>query len=259
MNYLPRNKYRRSYSRKITFVVTLFIGGVILLSFLDNVLITAISPLWRAENGFSRSLGKSIDFFRSRGALINENTMLKDRLALLESEHSELSLKDSEIENLRTLLGRTASTQGIAATILTRPPQSPYDLVVIDAGFRNKISSGSRVTLPEGPEIGTVVDVFPTFSKVKLYSTSGEKTSAVLERHQVPVTLEGIGGGNFKIIVPRETEVVVGDRVLSASFESTLVAVVEDVEVTATDAFKEVLARGPANIFSIRFVTVTHE
>lgn len=256
MNYLPRNRHKKNYSGKIFFILALFVAGAVLFSLFDNLLIKAVSPLWRAENGFSRSLGKSIDFFQSRQTLIRENASLKERLTSAELELSELALKRDEVATLESLLGRTVNRQSTAATVLTRPPQSPYDLVVIDAGLHDAISVGARVTLPEGPEVGVVSEVFPTFSKVKLFSTSGEKTEAVLERHQVPVELEGIGAGNFKIIVPRETEVVVGDRVLSATLNSSLVAVVEDIKVSPTDAFKEILAKSPINIFSIRFVSI---
>ena len=141
--------------------------------------------------------------------------------------------------------------------MLTRPPQSPYDLIITDAGEHEHVVIGSRVRLLEGSEIGVVSEVESHFSRVKLFSTSGEKTNAVLERSQIPVVLEGVGGGNFRISVPRDVAVVVGDRILSSALDASLLAVVADIKVTATDSFKEVLARSPANIFSIRFVSIS--
>ena len=44
----------------------------------------------------------------------------------------------------------------------------------------------------------------------------GMKTSAVLERHNVPVTLEGTGDGDFKVVIPREIEVEKGDKILNS-------------------------------------------
>lgn len=70
------------------------------------------------------------------------------------------------------------------------------------------------------------------------------------------VTLEGRGGGNFRIKLPREVESLVGDRVVSADIGYSLVGVVESVESQPTDAFKEVLVSSPTNIFDIRFVKV---
>ncbi|MEK7135077.1 MAG: rod shape-determining protein MreC [Patescibacteria group bacterium] len=256
MKYLPRNRVRGSYSKRALSLVTIFVVGALAFALFDNLIITAVSPLWRAENSFSRSLSTMGTFFKTRGTLIHENAALKERLASLELELSAFSLSRSENERLLELLGRQSEVGGVAATVLTHPPQSPYDLLVVDAGEKEALLVGAKAFLPEGPEVGVITQVSPNFSRVKLLSTSGEKTQAVLERHQVAVTLEGVGGGNFKIVLPREAQVEVGDRVLSADLQSSLLAVVEEVSLEATDSFKEVLARSPANIFTIRFLII---
>lgn len=174
----------------------------------------------------------------------------------MELELSALSLASAENERLLALLGRSARQGAITSAVLTYPPQSPYDLLIIDAGTRDGVSAGASVALPEGPELGVVEEVMENFSRVKLFSTSGEKVQAVLERTQTPVELLGTGGGNFKIVVPRDTAVEIGDRVLSARLDAALLAVVEEVSLEATDSFKEILAKSPINIFSVRFVTV---
>ncbi len=257
MNYLPRsraNRQRILYSRAILFLVSLFLVGAVIFSFFNNFIINAVSPLWRAENGVSKTLGKAVDFFHTRGTLISENAQLRERISSLEVELSTLALIRDDQASLLNLLGRESGDAGITASILTRPPQSPYDLIIVDAGQQEEVVEGARVALPEGPEIGVVSQVFPSFSRVKLFSTPNEKTQAILERHEVPVELVGAGGGNFKIVVPRDTQVEVGDRILSTGLKATLLAVVADVSQEPTDSFKEVLAKGPANIFSVRFI-----
>lgn len=256
MKYLPRSRVRSGHSKRVFLLVTIFIIGAGAFALFGNLIIATVSPLWRAENSFSRSLSTLGTFFKTRGTLIHENTTLKERLASLELELSAFSLSQSENERLLALLGRQSEAGGIVVAVLTHPPQSPYDLLVVDAGEKEAVLVGARAFLPEGPEVGVVTQVSPSFSRVKLLSTSGEKTQAVLERHQVAVTLEGLGGGNFKIVLPREAQVEVGDRILSASLQSSLLAVVEEVSLEATDSFKEVLARSPANIFAIRFLTI---
>ena len=256
MNYLPRNRNKGLYPRGIAFLVGLFLVGAVIFSLFNNFLIKAVSPLWRAENGFSRVLGKSVDFFHTRATLAEENANLREKITSLEVELSTLTLIRDSQASLLNLLGREASHVGITASILTHPPQSPYDLIIVDAGSRESVEVGARVALPEGPEIGTVAQVFSSFSRVKLFSTPNEKTQAILERHEVPVELVGAGGGNFKIVVPRDTQVEVGDRILSAGLTASLLAVVGEVNLEPTDSFKEVLAKGPANIFSVRFIQI---
>src|SRR3989338_2128588 len=147
--------------------------------------------------------------------------------------------------------------------VLTRPPQSPYDVIIID----RKVPIESEVggDLPAMPEqgdgrrggyvLGKVVNTFDKTSRVLLFSSPGEKTQAVLERTGMLVTLTGRGAGNFRIEVPREEVVVVGDRILSISTEPKLVGVIEGVRVKPTDAFKEILAPTPVNIFSLTYVS----
>ena len=90
-----------------------------------------------------------------------------------------------------------------------------------------------------------------------LFSTNGRETNAVLERDSVPVVLVGRGGGSFKITLPRDVLVEKGDRILSPDITSRLLAAVEDISISSTDSFQEVLARSPINIFTVRFVFVT--
>lgn len=256
MTYLPRNRGRRGHGRQALWLLAIFLLGALFFSLFDNLLTRAVSPLWRGENAFSRSLAGFGDFFRTRASLREENASLSERLASLELENAALSLSEAENERLLGLMGRLGEAAGVTVSVLTHPPQSPYDLLVVDAGEREGIAAGSRVFLPEGPEVGTVTQVFPGFSRVRLLSSSGEKTQALLERFEVPVEVEGRGGGNFKIVLPRETPVEVGDRILSGSIRPHLVAVVEEVSLEPTDSFKEVLAKSPANIFSVRYLTI---
>lgn len=256
MNYLQKNRPRQAFRQKIAILAGIFLALGLLFSFFDNAIISAVSPLWRAQNRFSRALGGTLDFFSTRNSLINENLTLREKVSSLELENASLAVSREENTRLLALLGRNASQTGIAASILTHPPQSPYDLLIIDAGSLAGVTIGSRALLPEGPQLGFVEQVFPRYARIKLFTTVGEKTSAILERHEVPVTLEGSGGGNFRILVPRDTEVVVGDRVISAELDASLLAVVEEVSLEATDSFKEVLAKSPTNIFQVRVIKI---
>lgn len=258
MNYLPKNKSKGNRYRLALFLVWVFVFGAIVFYFLGGVIMRAASPLWMGENKITKSLRAGKEFFRSKQSLISENTTLKERLASLELELSSRPPALNEDNALLSLIGRKAKKgTGLVASVLVRPPQTPYDIIVIDAGTDDGVVPDSEVALSEGPVLGMVLEVFKSSAKVKLFSSAGENTSAVLERFNLAVTLEGAGGGNFRIVVPRETPVEVGDRILSADVFSRLLAVVGEVEVKPTDSFKQILARSPANIFSIRFVEIS--
>jgi len=227
VNYLPKNRLRRPYLRRILVLVAIFIFGAVILSFFDASIISVVSPIWKAKNIITTG-----------------------------SEIPSI-LKEQTQENiLLELVGRKQKANMVVASVLTRPPQTPYDVIVIDAGLNESITIGSEVSLPEGPILGVVSEVFSKSAKVKLFSASGEETNAVLERNNVPVILIGIGGGNFRLALPRDIAIEKGDRILSSDIASRPLATVADVSVRPTDSFKEVLAKSPTNIFALRFVFV---
>lgn len=255
MSYLQRNR-RTPYSKYLAILAGVFVAGWAFFSLAGGFVVSAVVPVWRSEFFATRLVRQVVEGIKFHSALVSENLALRDKVSSLELELAAADLSLAEERSLASLLGREKKEDEIVASVLSRPPQSPYDLFVIDIGEKNGVKVGARVSLPEGPVVGTVTDIFPSSSKVRLFSTAGEKIEAILERGNTPVVLEGRGGGSFRIVVPRETVAVVGDRVLSAESGSSLVAVVEGVEADPTDSFKEILARSPANIFSVRLVSV---
>ncbi|MDO8471253.1 MAG: rod shape-determining protein MreC [bacterium] len=227
-NYLPKNRLRRPYLRRIFVLVAIFISGAIILSFFNAAIISIVSPIWKVKNVITT--GNGVLFIPKEQT--QENILLE-------------------------LLGRKQESNIVVAAVLTHPPQTPYDVIIIDAGSNESITVGSQVSLPEGPILGVVSEIFPKNAKVKLFSASGEETNAILERNNVPVTLIGTGGGNFRLALPRDIAIEKGDRILSPNIVSRPLATVADVSVRPTDSFKEVLAKSPTNIFTLRFVFVT--
>lgn len=228
VNYLPKNSSRQSYFRRLFILVAIFVFGAVIFSFFDSAIISFVSPIWRVKN-----------------------------VVMMGGEVPSILDQQTQENKLLELVGRRQESNMIVAAVLIRPPQTPYDVIIIDAGLNESISLGSEVSLPEGPILGVVSEVFLRKARVKLISTSGEETNAVLERNDVPVMLVGTGGGNFKLILPRNTVVERGDRILSPGIRSRLLAIVEEISIYSTDSFKEVLAKSPTNIFTLRFVFVT--
>ncbi|OHB02192.1 MAG: hypothetical protein A3F53_01165 [Candidatus Zambryskibacteria bacterium RIFCSPHIGHO2_12_FULL_48_10] len=256
MNYLPRNRARSPFMKPVLVLLGVFVVVVFLLFLFDGAIISIASPLWKGENIVATKLGVIGNFFHSKNFLATENATLKERIAFLELEKAARFPEMGSGGAMEEMFARRVETGGIIATVLARPPQTPYDTFIIDAGSNDGVKEGSGVLMSEGPGLGTVEQVFGSSAKVRLYSASEVKTAAMLERHGISVTLEGAGGGNFKLVLPRETEVEAGDRILSADISSRLLAVVGDVVMKPTDSFKEVLAISPVNIFGIHFVLI---
>ena len=261
-NFQSKNKNRNSYRKHLLIVVSIFVFGSVIFSFSAGGLLRVFTPVWSGENFVARGLNNLYLFFYTKDALIKENQALKDKLISNEILlASTRTLSDTENNFLKSI-GRTSTMKIVTAAVLVHPPETPYDVLIIDVGSDNGVAVGQEVALPttatgeQGPKIGVITDVYKQNSRVKLYSANGEKTNAILERNSVPIVLTGRGGGNFEFSLQRDANVVVGDKILSPDINRSLVGVVKDIEEEATDSFKKVLVISVANIYTQNFVTV---
>jgi cell shape-determining protein MreC len=258
-NFPPKNRLGNPYLKRALILFTIFICGAVIFSLFESAIISFASPIWQRGSALTRSLERGLAFLDSHEALVQENFMLKEKLASLEITLQSLESRAAYAldENiLAALAGRSQGSNLVVAAVLTYPPQTPYDVLIIDAGSNDSLRVGSEVSLAEGPLLGAVSEVFSNKAKVKLFSSSGFESNAVLERNSLPVILVGTGAGNFKIKLARDIEVEKGDRIVSRDLDPRLLAVVEEIKAEPTDSFKEILARSPANIFVLRLVVV---
>lgn len=255
-NYLQRNKPIRGNFKNAIIVIAVFVLGFLLLTIFKTSALFSLSPLWNLRQTVLNESEDLFSFFRSKNSLIDENRFLKQQL---ESQLSLLVSYNSLNQNYNTLLkdlGQIPKEAKIAAGVLTSPPQSIYDVLIIDAGKDKGVQNGALVILPFGISIGSVTGISDKTSQITLFSSYGIKTEATLERTGTPVTLTGQGGGNYIIRVPRDIEVVKGDRVVSPGLNPRLIAVVEDVSSLSTDSFKRVIADIPGGVHQIHFIYI---
>lgn len=251
--YRPRNSPE---SKRFSLVIGALVLSLLIFIFLRSYIVAAVAPLWRSENAVSTSFRNTVNMLRDKDALVRENEALKERLSSFDALLASYRTLESSRESLLQSFGRSDALPGLAAGVLVHPPETPYDILIVDAGESEGVAEGDRVSLPEGGALGAVREALWQESKVALYSSGGEKTQAVLERGGHAVTLVGRGGGTFEVELPREVSVVAGDKVLMPGMRSELVGVVEEVSVEPTDSVQHVLVRGVGNIRSIRFVTI---
>jgi cell shape-determining protein MreC len=244
------------YRKRLALIVAVLVFGIVVFYVFRSPILSAVTPVFKAENAVSRGLSNLFGFFRSKDALINENRILKERLASYDALQSSYRTLESARDDLLSRFGRAPLGEALAAGVLAHPPETPYDILIIDAGLLDGVETGARVTLPEGGALGIVLESLDREAKVVLYSGSGVETPARLERGNVAIVLLGEGGGAMSLSLPRDVAVEVGDKILLPGIRAELIAVVVDVELEPTDSRKKVLARGVRNIRDIRFVSV---
>lgn len=260
MNYLrPADKRPKRATKFVIVVVFLvliafFFSGAIG-SLGKNFLNSLGFPVWKAGLASSEKFYFLGSFFNSRIKQAEEIRILKDELLLANLNLKEFESMVEENRNLKALLNREDNQEAISASVLVRPPQSLYDIFIIDIGRRHGLVGGEKVFV-ENVLLGFVDEVFNKTSKVKIVSSPGFEISAFIERVNLPVVVVGRGGGNFQASLPQEVEVEVGDFLVVPGLPQKLLGQIEEVEQTETGSFKKILFRLPVNLSEIRWVAV---
>jgi len=194
-------------------------------------------------------------FVKSRESMIKENQELKKKLMESEFQKADIEILTIENKQLRNLLDRQEMPKTLPAFILVRPPQTLYDVLIIDIGKNKGLKSGERV-LFRNILLGEIIEVFEKTASVKLLSSGGFETEAYIERINLPVKIIGKGSGNFESKLPKDAEVEIGDFLIIPGDRGKLLGQVEEIERNPASSFIKIFFRLPLNLQEIRWVSV---
>jgi cell shape-determining protein MreC len=189
-------------------------------------------------------------------------TAQADLRAQVEALRAQVADRDALYEEnlyLKRLLGRAPAEDTVLAAITMRPPGSPYDTLLIDAGHDAGLVPGNLVSGAGGTLIGSVTAVYGRSARVTLFSSPGEQYAGLLLRggEQVaPLTVVGQGSGALYADIPAGTGALVGDAVVVPGLRTGVFAVVSAVEVEDSGSFERVHLHLPVNPQHLRFVEV---
>ena len=237
-------------------LIILLILNVYPPNFLRQPLINLATPFWQIQD-WGADLLKAISTpFTNKNKLLEENTALKNELA--KKNLTLAALEDLAIENqeFKELGGRQLDQAFVLATIISRPPISPYDTFVIDAGSEEGITVGNIVLIEENSAIGEVASVAKNSAVVSLYSTPDRETMVAvgLERAEAPA--RGRGGGNFELRMPKGVVVEIDDVIVLPSINHRLLGLISKIEISPNDPFQTILFSLPINLNNLRFVMI---
>lgn len=260
---LPEYRRRRGVPRAL---LMLLLGciALALLSFfstpLSGLVHRVLFPVYGAESSSTSFFGRLLTHWRSQSDLIAENELLKK-----ENTQSQLLVLDrnrlyEENIALKERLNREADPNAVLATVVVRPPFTPYDTLLIDVGSAEGIVRGDLVAASGSLLIGEVRDVYLHSARVVLFSAPGESHEGFLDTgengRREPVTIEGLGAGALRARVPRGILVLEGSSVSIPSISANLAATVESVSSSDTDSFQTLYLHLPANYFELERVDV---
>jgi cell shape-determining protein MreC len=168
-------------------------------------------------------------FVRDRMSLENRIQELENELTIARRNDVTRNRLSDENNRLRSLLG-VDSENRVAAAVIARPDELPYDLLQIDRGSDHGVVVGAPVYLGKDNVLGLVVHTATNYAFVELISSPNFTATAFLSGANVVVGLRGLGGGVARISVPQGIPVTVGDLVYLPSIEPGVYGRVSYVE-----------------------------
>lgn len=241
--------------RSVVIALVVIVAVVIIRFVFPGTLTHLAAPIWKAGEQTTASVGTVGNFFTDKAHLANEVDRLRTENEGLANNNALLS---AQVADLTRLLGtRSSAEAGIVAGVLARPPVSPYDVLIVDAGELEGVKSGAQVFGNGGIPVGTVASMSPHNARVLLYSAPGRETAAWIGEKRTAVTLVGQGSGAFTTTVAREAGVVSGDGIYAAGPGSLPIATVLSVENDPSAPTARVRVTPITNPFSITWVSIS--
>lgn len=225
-------------------------------SFYGSALSPAATALWSAENSSTGWLGDMLGLVRSKHSLVLENQALRREIASRDAGALLLAALQAENSSLKEALGRPDEGRDVLGVVLSRPPATMYDTLVLDVGTEQGVRPGDKVYADGSILIGDVAEAFRGSSKVSLFSTPGRSVPVLVGSSTAAVEAVGRGGGNLEARMPAELSVKVGDVIFLPQLRAHVFGVVEEVQVDSTDSIQTVLFKAPVNMHELRFVEV---
>jgi len=262
MSFHPRNKNflvrdNANNSPFLPIVAVIFFIVIFSLSWTRNILFSIGTPLWTVKNNTNSFFSNNIGVLNSKINLLEENSLLKEQIESEEKDFALFNLLKKENDDLKNILNRKKEDQTfLLGTVLVKPFLSPYDTLIIDVGISNGVTAGDKVMVEGNIFIGYVSEVYDSTSKVVLYSSPGEKVKVLIGSNNVEKEAVGLGGGNFSVETPRETDVKEGDSIIIPSVSTNVFGIVEKIEFKESDSFQNVLFKNPINIAELKWVEV---
>jgi cell shape-determining protein MreC len=256
MNYLSSNKKRNTNQFKKTLLAVLVCLVVTLVA--KSFLVRNISS---ASQMASAVVSKAFpNGFRNNRMLLDENNSLREQIINLQAEVVEKKVLEVENVRLKYIFGRNtsqaSSSKKTLAIITQNPDKSLNDVFMLDVGAESKVVLDNKVMFG-AVILGKIVEVGNGYSKAELFSAPGNKFKGIINRTNINLDAEGMGGGVFVALVPLGADVVVGDTFILPSITPKVYGVIKSIEEQKSEGFKKLVFTLPMNPNAISEVLIS--
>ncbi len=225
---------------------------------------TVTYPLQQAALAPGEIFERIGDFFVTQTKLQRENTDLKQTLLKKSEDLQRMSLVESELSNLRKLLGARDSIRehSILAEILHSGRNVFRRKVIVDKGIKDDVQLGEAVISADGV-LGQVTAVFPFTSEVTLLTDKNQAVPIMLKRNGLRAVVFGNGrDGTLDLpFIPINADVQNGDILVTSGIDGTYpaglsVGKVTNIERNAVQSFAKITCMPLAGVDRDRHILV---
>ncbi len=223
---------------------------------LGNVASFANGSVFSVSNWLFTSSGTIPSYFRDRKMLQDEITELKSKIASYDGDRKTLANLVAENQQLLSMVSGTSSPR-LLSNIIGRPPQLPFDALLIDRGSNDGIKENAVVYINGDKAVGLIARAYPDSALVALASSPGIESSVFVIGPNVYATAVGEGGGVLKVNVPQGIHLDVGNLVVVPALGSGVYGSVEEVISIPAEPVQNGYVTVGTPIQTLRAVTVS--
>lgn len=242
------------YSRAGLALGGLVVAIVVVRLLAPGAVASVLAPVSYAGQSVANGVASVGSILTGPAALEAELAEARAYGAAMEEQSRVLAARVQDLENL--LGDRLEPEKGIVAGVVAKPPQSPYDTLVIDQGTDAGVAVGAQVASGGGIPIGKIASVTAKSARVTLYSAPETVTEAWIGEARTPITLTGTGAGTYSARAPREATIGAGNLAYVPGPGSLPIATVSRVDSDPADPSVTVHLQSLSNPFTITWVTV---
>lgn len=214
--------------------------------YVGGALAWMMTPVYSSVSIISETAHSLSLYFASKRSLERENELLRLRLEQYQLRTYEYDFLKSENTSLRNAFDRLPyDSEYILAQVLARPRVTPYDTILIDLGMYDGVGEGMQVFYEGGFAIGEIDTAYRHSALVRLYSSDGVQMEGFVGSSTIPVTIHGVGGGNFRILLPKGNNVKSGDVVRIPALNPTFLGTIEHVDVSENSSIAVLYMKFP--------------
>lgn len=165
------------------------------------------APAFSVSDTFAAAVHGALGGFGDTAALAARVEALTAENAALANANRALTTR---LAAIAPLAASSAGGPSVIAGVVSRPPESPYDSLIVAAGAADGVAAGQEAFAGDGTPVGVVSSVSGGFARVTLFSAPGVTTRGWIGDAALAVTLTGAGAGALTTTVARSADVSPG-------------------------------------------------